>query len=576
MELKRTEKHIWKLKDTPAEQSVRLLGKDAGISPLVATLLLQRGIDSKDAALKFLRPALSELHDPFLMKDMDQAVNVLSDLIASGKPILVYGDYDVDGTTAVSMMSLFLEVLGVDVLRYLPDRYKEGYGVSMEGIAFAIEHNCGLIITLDCGISAVETLAKAKEAGIKVIVCDHHMPGSVLPPADAVLDPMREDCSYPFKGLSGCGVGFKLIQAFCMQQGLDEGMAFSFIDLLTVSIAADIVSMTGENRILAHFGLKSLNSGKLRPGISALLQRAGVKNSRLGIEEVVFVIAPRINAAGRMAHGSLAVELMRTTDAERAFELAGEIEELNKKRREQDMLITAGALEQLEGSDGDAASVVYQSDWHKGVIGIVASRLIETYFRPTIVLTGQDGLLTGSGRSVPGFNLHQGLTECADLLTKFGGHPMAAGMSLKQEALPAFQEKFKAIVSRESEDMPDRPLLEIDAIIDLAEFSSGDYAEMRKLAPFGPDNMMPVFLHRSAQVAIAGRRIGGGGAHMNFSIRTGSGITISCVAFQMGQRADELTEGAQVDLAFTFNENHWNGKVTLQLQIRDFCLSEAV
>lgn len=561
----------WKWR-APANREISdPLAQSIGCSQLIADLLVQRGITNFEEAKLFFRPSLNDLHDPFLMAGMQAAASRLTLAKTNNERILVYGDYDVDGSSAVAMMSLFLEGLGFDSLFYQPDRYGEGYGVSAKGVEFARDNGCVLMITLDCGIKAFEAIAYARSLGIDVIVCDHHLPDDQLPEAYAVLDPKRHDCTYPCKDLTGCGVGFKLAQAWLMETAQPPETAWKYLDLVAISIAADIVPVTGENRIFCAEGLKRINAGP-RAGILSLLNSAGVKHGELDIESLVFVIAPRVNAAGRMAHASDAVRLLRTNDEAEAAQLAANLEEYNRSRKNQDSGITTEALAQIESNPellGASVTIVHGANWHKGVIGIVASRLIEKYYRPTIVLTGEGEEITGSGRSIAGFDLHDSLQQCADILVKFGGHTMAAGLSLKTSELAQFRMRFEEIATSVFAGAKPVPELLVDGEMDMEAFTSKDYAQMKAFGPFGPGNMAPVFVARGLRDA--GSRIAGSdGRHIKLNLQTASGMMVYGMAFSLADAYEDLCQGGPVDVAFSLSENVWQGKRTLQLMVKDF------
>ena len=483
----------WNLKPKPDPEKVESLCNSLDVDPVIATLLIQRGIETFDQAKEFFRPQLSDLHDPMLMKDMDRAVARIEQAISEEENILIYGDYDVDGTTSVALLSSYLRSYYPNVSTYIPDRYEEGYGVSFMGIDFAADNDFSLIIALDCGIKAIDKVEYASGKGIDFIICDHHRPGEVLPAAVAVLDPKRLDCNYPYKELCGCGVGFKLVQALASNRGLSIEDLLLYLDLVVTAIGADIVPITGENRVLAYYGLKVINSNP-RPGFKAIIKQ--LKKKSLNITDVVFIIAPRINAAGRMKHGNHAVSLLIETDLAKAGEFAGEIEEFNNERRDTDKLITEEALKQITENKEEKrlTTVVYNENWHKGVIGIVASRLTETYYRPTLVFTKSGEKLAASARSVRGFDVYNALEGCADHIEQFGGHMYAAGLTLTEDNYPAFKERFERVVSDTIDPLLLTPELRIDARIDLAEINPRFYRILKQFAPFGPGNQNPVFM----------------------------------------------------------------------------------
>ena len=561
-------KFEWKISPEINEEISSRLQEELGLSTILANVLNNRGVSEVKTANQFFRPSLSELHDPFLLKGMDVAVNRLVSAISDKDKIMIYGDYDVDGTSAVSMTYLFLSQLGFNVHYYIPDRYNEGYGVSILGVQKAIDEGFKLIITLDCGIRDFASVGLASENGVDVIICDHHEPANKLPNALAVINPKQKDCPYPFDGLSGCGVGFKLLHAFCLQCDFDERLIFSCLDLVALSIAADIVPMQDENRILTYFGLKEMEQG-CRPGIASLLRKAKFEKSKLEVTDLVFTLAPRINAAGRMKHGSLAVALLSSIDLKECDDLAAEIEELNLSRRIDDKSITLEALAILKEEEESAATIVHGPAWNKGVIGIVASRLIESYYRPTIVLSGSDGLLTGSARSVEGFNIQQGLEQCSSILEKHGGHAMAAGLTIKESNLADFKSKFAEIVKLGVGENNTRPELEIDAEMDLDDFSMFDLKCLRRMEPFGPGNLNPVFICKSLKLPKPARIIGQDKTHLSFVVKSARNFEISCIGFGMADAKNQLDNCTAVDIVYTVGINSWKGKESIQFQIRD-------
>lgn len=497
----------WTLKPKPESEKVIALAEALGVDTIIATLLLQRGIESFDAARAFFRPSLNDLHDPYLMKDMREAVDRIEAAIASEENILVYGDYDVDGTTSVALVSSFLKTFYPNVATYIPDRYEEGYGISYMGIDFAHDNDFSLIIALDCGIKAIDKVAYAAEKGVDFIICDHHRPGPEIPKAVAVLDPKREDCLYPYKELCGCGVGFKLISAITQHINLPKDDLLLYLDLVATAIGADIVPITGENRILAYYGLKMINSNP-RTGFKAILKQ--LKKQTLTITDVVFIIAPRINAAGRMKHGNHAVALLTENDLWQAEEYAGEIEQFNKDRKDADKQITEEALDQiLKNKEEDRkTTVVYDETWHKGVIGIVASRLTETYYRPTLVFTKSGEKLAASARSVKGFDVYNALEGCADYIEQFGGHKYAAGLTLEEKDFENFKAAFEKVVSESIDPKLLIPEVSIDAEINLTDITPKFYRILKQFAPFGPGNMTPVFMARHLTDTGAGKCVG--------------------------------------------------------------------
>jgi len=559
----------WKLKTAPNSDKVTSLAKALSVSSPIAKLLVQRGIESFEEAKCFFRPNLEDLHDPFLMKDMDLAVERIEKAIADGENIMVYGDYDVDGTTSVALMSSYLLSDYEQVTTYIPDRYKEGYGVSYMGIDYASDNDISLIIALDCGIKAIDKVAYAKEKGVDFIICDHHRPGDEIPKAVAVLDPKRKDCFYPYDELCGCGVGFKLIQALAerKQQAFKE--LLPYLDLVATAIAADIVPMTGENRILAYQGLKVINSNP-RPGIQAIIQQLDKKE--LTITDVVFVIAPRINAAGRMKHGLYAVELLSEKELSKAEEFAAAIEKNNADRKDLDKKITEEALVQIRENkeEENYTSVVYQEDWHKGVIGIVASRVIETYYRPTLVFTKSGEKLAASARSVKGFDVYDALHECSEFIEQFGGHKYAAGLTLKPENYEKFKAKFEEVVKKSIPEELRTPEVQIDNEVFLSDITPQFYRILSQMAPFGPQNMHPVFMANGLRDNGYGKPVGSDKSHLKLNILSGADAkTYNAIGFGLGDKFPLAKSGNSFKAAFTVGENHWNGVTSLQLMLKD-------
>lgn len=557
----------WTLKLLPEKEKITSLANELSISPILAQLLIQRGIESYDEAKKFFRPTLKDIHDPFLMKDMDVAVQRIEKAIAQEENILIYGDYDVDGTTAVSLVSSYIKSYYPQIATYIPDRYQEGYGISYQGIDFAEDNNFSLIIALDCGIKAIDKVAYASQKGIDFIICDHHKPGPEIPKATAVLNPKREDCTYPFDELCGCGVGFKLIQALGArrQQSIEEFIPY--LDLVAIAIAADIVPMNGENRVLASLGLKVLNE-QPRTGVKALIQN--FKKDTLSITDVVFVIAPRINAAGRIKHGNYAVELLTEMDLETAEVLAAAIEKNNTERKELDQKITQEALAQLvENKEEDNyTSVVYQEDWHKGVIGIVASRLIEKYYRPTLVFTKSGDYLAASARSVSGFDVYEALDKCSQWIEQFGGHKYAAGLTLLPENYQAFKKAFETVVKETITEKSRSPEIRIDAALDLCDISPKLYRIIDQMAPFGPMNHKPVFCTTGVRDNGFGKQVGADKSHLKLNLIDGSDPkTYNAIGFGLGSKVS-LIENS-FDIAYTLEPNEWNGVSSIQLVLKD-------
>lgn len=558
----------WEYKAEPAAEKVKELSEAININNFLSAILIQRGVDSFEKAKKFFRPSLDELHDPFLLSDMHEAVERLHQAIISQEKILIYGDYDVDGTTAVALVYSYLKTFYQHCEFYIPDRYKEGYGVSEAGIIWAEENGFSLIIALDLGIKARDMVVLANHKGIDFIICDHHLPDDQIPQAVAVLDPKRKDCSYPFKELSGCGLGFKLVQAYARRYRKEEEV-FKFLDFVAVSIASDIVPVTGENRILAFHGLEQLNKAP-SPGLKALKDISGSKQD-LDISGIVFTLGPRINAAGRVAHAKGAVELLIASSDEEATTLAEKVNLKNDLRREFDLSITEEALVMIEESDvlrHAKSTVLFKNTWHKGVIGIVASRCIERFYRPTIILTQSNGVITGSARSVKGFDLYRAIESCGDLLEKFGGHTHAAGLSLKPENLEAFRERFEQVVSSTITEDQLTPLIEIDAVVPFDALTWKFNKVLKQMAPFGPDNQKPVFEARNVFVQNSLTMFKD--RHLRFLAgQAGSETVYQTVGFDQGEYYDLLVTGDQFSMAFTLEENTYNGETSLQLRIRD-------
>ena len=565
---------IWKMREGVDMQNVRQLSSELGVDPVLAELLVQRGVHTFEQARSFFRPNLDDLHDPFLMQDMDKAVERVRQAVVSGEKILVYGDYDVDGTTAVSLVYSFLSRLTRQVDVYIPERYDEGYGVSYKGIDWAAENGFGLIITLDCGIKANEKVDYAKGKGIDMIICDHHLPENELPKAVAVLDPKRDDCHYPFDDLSGCGVGFKLVQAYSQVYDIPFDSLIPLLDLLVVSIASDLVSVTDENRILAHFGLKQLNVNP-REGLLAMIQLSGLEPNHLTIDDIVFKIGPRINAAGRMESGRMAVELLTAQDVDEAVRIGTEINEHNNERKNIDRRITQEALEMVRSGNclscGNA-TIVYNPQWHKGVVGIVASRLVEAFYKPTIVFTqSQGGLVTGSARSVHGFDLYDAIESCSDLLENFGGHLYAAGLTLKEENLPAFCERIEKAISGSIIPAMQTPVVDIDAKLNFSQITPKFLRILKQFQPFGPGNTAPVFLTENVYDNGMGRKVGAEGGHLKLELIQESHPYhhISAIAFNMADFFDHIKAGNPIDVCYSIVENYYRGTANTQLRVKD-------
>ncbi len=561
----------WIYKPEPDEDVVDGLSTSLGFGTLESKILVLRDIDNYQKAREFFKPKLDDIHNPFLMADMQKAVERIATAIENGEKILVYGDYDVDGTTAVSLMYLYLsKIVEKKYLDfYIPDRNSEGYGISKEGIDFASENGFSLIIALDCGIKAIDKIEYAKTLGIDFIICDHHLPGEEIPKAVAVLDPKRKDCRYPFKELSGCGVGFKLCQGLNTIYKIPETELHELTDLLAISIAADIVSMTGENRVLAKMGLKTLRKTR-NLGLRLLIPED--KLATYEISNIVFEIAPKINAAGRISHGKAAVELMVSDNLKHAHQIVNNIVDLNDSRRELDSTSTTEALEQVIATHqiNNATTVVYGPDWNKGVIGIVASRLTETHYKPTLVFTdGNNGELVASARSVSDFDVHQALELCSEYFTKFGGHPAAAGLSMEKDNFEAFKKKFEEVVASSIQEHQKTPSITIDADVEIESLNKDFFNFHRKLAPFGPHNMKPVLVLKNQKVSGYVKQMGKEGNHIKFYLHNPiNNRNIECVGFKLGKHIEDF-KTKSFDIAFTAEENHWKGNITYYLNIRD-------
>ena len=561
------------MKDSADRETVSRLSSELGIDPVLSELLAQRGICTFQEARAFFRPSIDNLHDPFMMKDMDKAVARVQAAVSSGEKILVYGDYDVDGTTAVSLVYSFLRRLTPDVDFYVPDRYDEGYGVSYKGIDWACENGFGLIITLDCGIKANDKVSYAAGRGIDMIICDHHLPENDLPPAVAVLDPKRADCSYPFDDLSGCGVGFKLVQAYSLKNGIPFDSLVSLLDLLVVSISSDLVSVVGENRILAHFGLKQLNENP-RKGLLAMIHLSGLDPGHITIDDIVFKIGPRINAAGRMESGRMAVELLTSEDDGTASRIGTEINRYNNERKNIDREITREALEMVQSGNclsSRHATIVYNPAWHKGVVGIVASRLVEAFYRPTIVFTRSNGFVTGSARSVHGFDLYDAIESCADLLENFGGHLYAAGLTLKEENLPEFCTRIEKFIEENISREMLTPVVTIDTRLDFSQITPKFFRILKQFQPFGPGNNAPVFLTENVYDNGNARKVGADGTHLKLELIQESRpyMPISAIAFNKAEHFDHIKAGNPIDVCYSIVENYYRGIANLQLRIKD-------
>lgn len=543
------------------------LSSQLGIDPVLGQLLVQRGIDTFEKARLFFNPDISALHNPYLMKDMDKAVARIKEALQKNQRVLVFGDYDVDGTTSVALMCSFLESLDMDLLPYIPDRYQEGYGVSQKGIDFAKEQGVSLIIALDCGVKSVDLVDYASSLDMDFIICDHHRPGTVLPDAVAVLDPKREDCDYPYKELSGCGVGFKLCQALQEDLQLDFTDLINLLDFCAISIGADLVAVDGENRILAHHGLVVLNQRK-RPGLAALMAQSDHKN--FSLTDVIFTIGPKINAAGRMKHGLYAVELLLESDLQKAIAKAEDINAFNAERRDADQTISKEALELIEqdGEQQDAATVVFQQHWHKGVIGIVASRLIDTYYRPTLVFTKSGEYLAASARSVTGFDVYNAIDSCSDLLVQFGGHKYAAGLTIKPENFKAFKAKFNQIVSETITDIQKIREVDIDAQLPFASIDDKFYRILGRMEPFGPSNERPVFVSVGLRETGYAKAVGDDGKHLKLQLKDESvDKTYNAIGFGLGDQLPHCI--GLLDVVYELDKNSFRGQENFQLMLKD-------
>ena len=563
----------WTVREPGDPEKVDRLATELGVDRVLAELLVQRGVETFQQARAFFRPSLEDLHDPFLMKDMDKAVERLHEAITKGQKILVYGDYDVDGTTAVALVYSFVRRFTKRVEYYIPDRYDEGYGVSYKGLDWASDNGVNLLITLDCGIKAIEKVEYARSKGIDVIICDHHLPENELPGAVAVLDPKREDDHYPFDDLCGCGVGFKFVQGYSIKYGIDFETLEPLLDLQVVSIASDLVSMVGENRVLAHFGLKRLNENP-RKGLLAMLSLAKLEPGHVTIDDIVFKIGPRINAAGRMESGRLAVELLTAMDDRSAFQIGEKINDNNNERKNIDREITQEALEMV--ADGTAletenVTIVYNPTWNKGVVGIVASRLVEAYYKPTVVLTKSNGFITGSARSVAGFDLYAAIESCADLLENFGGHVYAAGLTMKEEHLEEFCKRMNHFVSGNITKQELTPVVDIDARLDFSQITPKFFRILKQFQPFGPGNANPVFLTDDVYDAGNGRKVGAGGVHLKLDLMQESQPyrQIPAIGFNMAEFYDHIKAGNPIDVCYSIVENFYRGSSTLQLRLKD-------
>lgn len=559
---------------TPGDpQLVKKLSEQLGIDTVLANLMVQRGIDTFEKAHDFFRPSLDKLHDPFLMKDMDKAVERLDRAIRNKERILIYGDYDVDGTTAVALMYSFVRNFNENIDYYIPDRYDEGYGISYKGIDIAVETGCTLIIALDCGIKSVDKVAYAAERGVDFIICDHHLPDDELPKAVAVLDPKRLDSEYPFDDLSGCGVGFKLVQAYALHKSMPFEWVCDLLDLVVVSIASDLVSVVGENRILAYYGLQKLNS-KPSKGLLSVIKLSGLENHRISIDDIVFKIGPRINAAGRMESGRTAVDLLICRNDEDARCIGAAINTHNNERKSIDREITYQALTMVKTTPGfkdKKSTIVFNPQWHKGVVGIVASRLVEAYYRPTIVLTQSNGLVTGSARSVPGFDLYEAIEHCSEYLVNFGGHTYAAGLTLKLEDLDNFSNKFEAFVASKITKELMVPIINVDSMLNFKQITPKFFRILKQFQPFGPGNHSPVFLTENVYDNGNGRLVGSENGHLKLELiqEDEPYRYISAIAFNSAEHFEHIHSGAPVDICYSIAENYYRGIANIQLRIKD-------
>ncbi|MFA5045552.1 MAG: single-stranded-DNA-specific exonuclease RecJ [Paludibacter sp.] len=562
------------------EQQIEIQKKitdELSISPILSQLLVQRDILTFEDARSFFRPDLADLHDPFLMADMQNAVNRLTTAMQKNEKIIVYGDYDVDGTTSVSLVYKFLKQFYANIEFYIPDRYTEGYGISVQGIDYAATNGFKLIIALDCGIKAIEKVKYATEKGVDFIICDHHTPDDTLPPAVAVLDPKRIDCQYPYKHLSGCGVGFKLMQAFAITNNIDFSKLTPLLDLLALSIASDIVPITGENRILAFFGLKQINSSP-SVGVKAILDVCSLADRDITISDIVFKIGPRINASGRMKQASEVVELLVSGDHAFAKEKSDTINDYNNDRKDLDKIITDEAIALIGADDrykNRKSIVVHKADWHKGVIGIVASRLTEEFYKPSIVLANSNGLASGSARSVPGFDIYKAIDSCRDLLETFGGHMYAAGLSMKEENIPAFTDRFEQFVAENILEEQTYPQIEIDAVLEFKDITPKFFRVLKQFAPFGPGNMKPIFVSKKVLDFGTSRLVGKEQEHLKLElIDTSSENVMNGIAFRMHEYNAHLKALNPLDICYTLEENNFNGNTSIQLMIRDIKIDE--
>jgi single-stranded-DNA-specific exonuclease len=559
---------IWEINDINSREDIVELSKQLNVSSTIASLLVSRGVRTYDEAKLFFRPSLDDLHDPFLMKDMDKAVNRILSAIDSNENILIYGDYDVDGTTSVALVSKFLKNnVTNNIQTYIPDRYNEGYGISYKSIDYAFENNFSLIIALDCGIKAIDKVSYANEKNIDFIICDHHKPDLQIPQAIAILNPLRNDCEYPFKYLCGCGIGYKLIQGLNLQKKTWNEAPENYLDLVAIAIGADLVPLNGENRVLCYHGLQVINKNP-RAGIKAILR--GIKNKLITLNEVSFQIAPRINAAGRIKHGNNAVELLIEEDFDKAIKFSNEIDIFNNQRREIDKTITSQALIQIEKNKekSNFSTVVFQEDWHKGVIGIVASRLIEKYYRPTLVFTKSNDCYAASARSVKGFDIYNAIESCKDYLIQYGGHKYAAGLTLKPDNFLKFKNAFEKIVKNSIDSKLMTPSIQVDEKIKLSTITPKFYRILKQFAPFGPSNKKPVFLSENLTDTGFCKTVGEENNHLK-CIVTQKGYKFSSIGFGIGEKIGLIKNKTPFNAVYNIEENYWNGKTSMQLKLID-------
>lgn len=558
----------WTLSQNPNQEKVNEITNCLSVDKIIAKLLVQRGIDTFEKARLFFRPSLDDLHNPYLMKDMDKAIDRIEKAIFENEKILIYGDYDVDGTTAVSLVHSYFQTFYPNTSTYIPDRYSEGYGISTKGIDFAENNGFSLIIALDCGIKSHDKIDYAKSKNIDFIIADHHLPDAEIPKAVAVLDPKRKDCNYPYKELCGCGIGFKIIQALAKKRGQNPQDLISYLDLVATAIGADIVPITGENRILAKFGLEVINTNP-RNGIKALIHN--LKKQVLTITDVVFIIAPRINAAGRMKHGNYAVQLLTEFHWEQALEFASEIELFNSERKELDEQTTKEALLQITKTQQENlfTTVVFSENWHKGIIGIVASRLIETHYKPTLVFTEGNEKMVASARSVKNFDIHKALEECSHFIEQFGGHKYAAGLTISKEKFTDFRNRFEEVVKNTITEASLHPEISIDVVIDFSDITPKFVRILKQFEPFGPENMPPVFLTQSVRDAGSCKKIGKNEEHLKMFVKQDGSISFNAIGFGLGEKMEVVKNQKYFDMVYSIDENHWDGNVTLQLKVKD-------